>query len=388
MPTDPALAEELVATVRRWVAKDVIPHASAFEHADEFPEAMVAQMKAFGLFGATIPEEHGGLDLDVSTYARLVEELAYGWMSLSGVLNTHTIVANLVKRFGTDEQRAAWLPGMATGEIRGAFSLSEPDAGSDAQALRCKATPDGDEYVVNGTKMWVTNGERARVVALVAKAPEGITCFIIGKEPGPTFEGIRVSRRIDKLGYKGLETVEMAYDGHRIPADTVLGGPDNLGQGMHQVLSSLELGRINIAARAVGVARAAFDAALAYARQRETFGVPIAKHQAIQFKLADMATQLQASRLLVESAARTFEAGGRADVEAGMAKLFCSEAALTIATECMRIHGGMGYTAELPVERYYRDAPLMIIGEGTNEIQRMVIARGLLRRAEAGEPVL
>ena len=300
MPTDPALADELVATVRGWVAKDVIPHASEFEHADEFPEAMVQQMREFGLFGATIPEEHGGLDLDVLTYARLVEELAYGWMSLSGVLNTHTIVANLVKRFGTDEQRAQWLPGMATGEIRGAFSLSEPDAGSDAQALRCKATPDGDEYVVNGTKMWVTNGERAQVVALAAKTPEGITCFIIGKEPGPKFEGISVSRKIDKLGYKGLETVEMAYEGHRIGADTVLGGPDNLGKGMHQILSSLELGRINIAARAVGVARAAFDAALAYAQQRETFGVPIAKHQAIQFKLADMATKLQAAQLLVQ----------------------------------------------------------------------------------------
>jgi alkylation response protein AidB-like acyl-CoA dehydrogenase len=388
MPTDPALAEELVTTVRRWVAKDVIPNATALEHADEFPEAMVAQMREFGLFGATIPEEHGGLDLDVLTYARLVEELAYGWMSLSGVLNTHTIVANLVKRFGTDDQRAQWLPGMATGEIRGAFSLSEPDAGSDTQALRCKAEPDGDEYIVNGTKMWVTNGERAQVVALVAKAPEGITCFIIGKEPGPTFGGIRVSKHIEKLGYKGLETVEMAYDNHRIPADSVLGGPDGLGKGLHQVLSSLELGRINIAARAVGVARAAFDAAMDYAQHRETFGVPIAKHQAIQFKLADMATKLEASRLMVRSAAEKFEAGDRADVEAGMAKLFCSEAALEIATESMRIHGGYGYTSELPVERYYRDAPLMIIGEGTNEIQRMVIARGLLRRAAAGEPVL
>jgi alkylation response protein AidB-like acyl-CoA dehydrogenase len=388
VPTDPALAEELVATVRRWVAKEVIPNASEFEHADEFPEAMVQQMREFGLFGATIPTEHGGLDLDVLTYARLIEELAYGWMSLSGVLNTHTIVATLVERFGTDGQREHWLPQMATGKIRGAFSLSEPDAGSDTQALRCRATPDGGEYIVNGTKMWVTNGERAGVVALVAKAPEGITCFIIGKEPGPVYGGIRVSKRIEKLGYKGLETVEMAYDDHRIPGDSVLGGPDKLGQGIQQVLSSLELGRINIAARAVGVARAAFDAALGYAQQRETFGVPIAKHQAIQFKLADMATTLHAARLMVRSAAEKFEAGERADVEAGMAKLFCSEAALEIATESMRIHGGYGYTSELPVERYFRDAPLMIIGEGTNEIQRIVIARGLLRRAEAGEPVL
>jgi butyryl-CoA dehydrogenase len=388
VPTDPALADELIATIRRWVAKDVIPHASEFEHADEFPEEMVAQMREFGLFGARIPEEHGGLDLDVLTYARLIEELAYGWMSLSGVLNTHTIVADLVKRFGTDEQQAEWLPVMATGEVRGAFSLSEPDSGSDSQALRTKAVPDGDEYIVDGTKMWVTNGERAGVVALAARTPEGITCFIIGKEPGPEFGGIKVSRKIDKLGYKGLETVEMAYDSHRIPASTALGGPDHLGKGMHQILSSLELGRINIAARALGVARAAFDAAMEYAQQRETFGVPIVKHQAIQFKLAEMATKLEASRLLVRSAAEKFEAGERADVEAGMAKLFCSEAAFEIASESMRIHGGMGYTAELPVERYYRDAPLMIIGEGTSEIQKIVIARGLLRRAEAGQPVL
>jgi butyryl-CoA dehydrogenase len=388
MPTDPALADELVDTVRRWVAKDVIPHASEFEHADEFPADMVQQMREFGLFGATIPEEHGGLDLDVLTYARLVEELAYGWMSLSGVLNTHTIVSNLVKRFGTDEQRAHWLPKMASGEIRGAFSLSEPDSGSDSQALRTKAVPDGDEYVVNGTKMWVTNGVRAGVVALAARTPEGITCFIIGKEPGPEYGGIKVSRKIDKLGYKGLETVEMAYVDHRVPADTVLGGPDNLGKGMHQILSSLELGRINIAARAVGVARAAFDAAFGYAQQRETFGVPIVKHQAIAFKLADMATKLQAAKMLVKSAAEKFEAGERADVEAGMAKLFCSETAWELTQESLRIHGGMGYTQELPVERYYRDAPLMIIGEGTSEIQKMVIARGLLARAEAGDPVI
>jgi butyryl-CoA dehydrogenase len=388
MPTDPALADELVDTVRRWVAKDVIPHASDFEHADEFPADMVQQMREFGLFGATIPEEHGGLDLDVVTYARLVEELAYGWMSLSGVLNTHTIVSNLVKRFGTDEQRAHWLPQMASGEIRGAFSLSEPDSGSDSQALRTKAVPDGDEYLLNGTKMWVTNGERAGVVALAARTPEGITCFIFGKEPGPQHGGISVSKTIPKLGYKGLETVEMAYDDHRIPADTVLGGPENLGKGMHQILSSLELGRINIAARAVGVARAAFDAAFEYAQQRETFGVPIVKHQAIAFKLAEMATKLQAAKMLVKSAADKFEAGERADVEAGMAKLFCSETAWELTQESMRIHGGMGYTAELPVERYYRDAPLMIIGEGTSEIQKMVIARGLLARAEAGDPVV
>ncbi len=382
MATDEALADELVGTIRAWVRKDVTPHASELEHADEYPADMVAQMRAFGLFGATIPAEYGGLELDVSTYARIVEELAYGWMTLSGVLNTHMIASNLIKRFGTEDQRSRWLPRLAAGDVRAAFSLSEPDAGSDTQALRAKAVPDGDEYVVNGTKMWVTNGERAGLVALAARTPEGITCFIVEKEPGASFEGIGVSRHIEKLGYKGIETVEMTYTDHRVPAANVLGGDEGLGRGLHFILSSLELGRINIAARAVGVGRAAYDAAFAYAQQRETFGVPIAKHQAIQFKLADMATKLEASRLLVKSAAEKFDRGERADVEAGMAKLFASESAFEIATEAMRVHGGYGYTTEFPVERYYRDAPLMIIGEGTNEIQRIVIARGLLKRAE------
>ncbi len=380
MATDPALADELIDTLRKWVVADVIPVASDFEHADEFPVAMVAQMREFGLFGATIPEAYGGLELDTLTYARVVEELAAGWMSLSGVLNTHMICSNLIKRFGTEEQKRQWLPRMAAGEIRGAFSLSEPDAGSDTKALRCKATPDGDEYIIDGTKMWVTNGQRAGIVALAARTPEGITCFIVEKEPGDRFEGISVSKTIGKLGYKGVETVEMVYEGHRIPAANMLGGQEWLGRGLQLILSSLELGRVNVASRAVGVARAAFEAAISYAQQRETFGVPIAHHQAIQFKLADMATKLEASRLLVHSAARKIDNGERADVEAGMAKLFASETALEVATEAMRIHGGYGYTTELPVERYYRDAPLMIIGEGTNEIQRMVIARGLLSR--------
>ncbi|HVX18175.1 MAG TPA: acyl-CoA dehydrogenase family protein [Acidimicrobiales bacterium] len=380
MPIDAATADDLISTLRRWVSAEVIPNASRFEHADEFPEAMVEQMKAFGLFGSMIPEEYGGLDLDVTTYARVIEELAYGWMSLSGVLNTHMIAATLIRRFGTPEQRERWLPKMATGEWRSAFSLSEPDAGSDTKNIKCRATPDGDDYVIDGTKMWVTNGERANLVALAARAPEGITCFIVEKEPGPSFEGISVSRAIDKLGYKGLETVEVAYDGHRLPAANILGGAESLGHGLRQILSSLELGRINIAARGVGVARAAFDAAMSYAAERETFGVPINQHQAIQFKLAEMGTKLEAARLLTYSAAAKFEAGERADVEAGMAKLFASETAFELATEAMRIHGGYGYTKDFPVERYYRDAPLMIIGEGTNEIQRLVIARGLLRR--------
>ena len=384
--TDQALADELVDTIRDWVRKEVIPNASELEHADEFPTAFVEQMKAFGLFGARIPEEHGGLGLDTYTYARLMEELAYGWMSLSGVLNTHTICANLIYRFGTDEQKAKWLPSMATGERRAAFSLSEPDAGSDTQAIRCKAVPDGDEYVLNGTKMWVTNGERAQLVALAAKTPEGITCFIVEKDPGSSYGGIATSKTIDKLGYKGLETVEMTYVDHKVPAANVLGGEAGLGRGLHFILGSLELGRINIAARAVGVARAAYDAAMRYAHERETFGKPIHAHQAIQFKLADMATKLEASKLLVKSAADKFEAGERADVEAGMAKLFCSETALELATEAMRIHGGYGYTKDFPVERYFRDAPLMIIGEGTNEIQRIVIARGLLSRWAEANP--
>src|SRR3954465_3273585 len=304
--TDPELADELVGTVREWVRKDVIPVASEFEQADRYPEAMVDQMIAFGLFGARIPEEHGGLALDTITYARLMEELSYGWMSLAGVLNTHTIAANLIERFGTDEQRKTHLPRMATGEVRSAFSLSEPDAGSDSQAIRCKATPDGDEYILDGTKMWVTNGERAGLVALAAKTPEGITCFIIEKEPGPSFGGISVWRTIPKLGYKGIETVEVTYAGHRVPRSTVPGGEEGLGKGLHFILGSLELGRINIAARAVGVARAAYDAAMKYSFERETFGVPINKHQAIQFKMADMAPHLEGAKLLVRSAAEKF----------------------------------------------------------------------------------
>jgi alkylation response protein AidB-like acyl-CoA dehydrogenase len=378
--TDPALADELVAAVRTFVAKEVIPVASDLEHADAYPDDLVVHMKDMGLFGSTIPTEYGGLGLDVVTYARIVEEIAFGWMSLTGILNTHMIAATLLKLRGTDEQKQQWLPRMATGELRGCLSLSEPDAGSDTRALRCKATPDGDEYVIDGTKMWVTNGERASIVALAARTPEGITCFIVEKQPGPRSGGISVSKTIGKLGYKGIETVEMSYDGHRVPASWVLGGPDGLGHGLPQILGALELGRVNIAARACGVARASFEAAIAYAQQRETFGAPIARHQAIQFKLADMATKLEAARLLTRSAAERLDAGLRADVEAGMAKLFASETAFENATEAMRIHGGYGYTTDFPVERYYRDAPLMIIGEGTNEIQRLVIARGLLDR--------
>jgi len=378
--TDPEVRREIIETVRRFVAKDVIPVASEFEHEDRFPAELVAQMREMGLFGVTIPEAHGGLGLDLLTYIGVIEELAYGWMSLTGIINTHTMAATLIMVHGTEEQKQRWLPTMATGDRRGALSLSEPDAGSDTRNISCKATPDGDEYVINGTKAWVTNGERAAIVALAARTPEGISAFIVEKESGPAFEGISTSKHVGKLGYKGVETVEMTYVDHRIPAANLIG---DAGRGLPQILSVLEVGRINIASRAVGVARAAFDAALAYAQQRETMGKPIAEHQAIQLKLADMATRLEAARLLTRSAAERRAAGLRCDVEAGMAKLFASETALELSMEAMRIHGGMGYTTEMPVERYYRDAPLMVIGEGTNEIQRLVIARGLLARAHA-----
>jgi alkylation response protein AidB-like acyl-CoA dehydrogenase len=378
--TDPEIRDALIDTVRRFIAREVIPVASEFERADRYPEAIVDAMKALGLFGVTIPEQYGGLGLDLLTYIGVVEELSYGWMSLSGVVNTHTIAASIIVANGTEEQKQRWLPRLATGELRGCLSLSEADAGSDTRNLSCRAVRDGDEYVITGTKMWVTNGERAGIVALAARTDEGISCFIVEKEPGPTSGGIRVSRDIGKLGYRGIETVEMVYDGHRVSADALLGDP---GRGLGYILGALEVGRINIAARAVGLARAAFDASLQYAQERVTMGKPIAQHQAIQFKLADMATKLEAARLLTRGAAERRQAGERADVEAGMAKLFASETAFEIATEAMRIHGAVGYTTELPIERYYRDAPLMLIGEGTNEIQRLVIARGLLSRAES-----
>jgi len=378
--TDPQVRAELVDAVRRWVQRAVLPVASELERTDTFPDALVADMAAMGLFGITIPEADGGLGLDLLTYAGVVEELSAGWMSLSGIINTHHIAAGLLVAHGTTEQRRRWLGRLATGELRGCLSLSEPDAGSDTRNLRCTARRDGDTWVIDGTKTWVTNGERAGLVALAARTEAGITCFMVEKEPGPRCGGITVTRTIDKLGYKGLETVEMHYDAHRVPADAVLGGPDGLGRGLGFILEALEVGRINIAARAVGVARAAFEAAIAYAQRRQTFGKPIAQHQAIQQKLADMGTALTAARLLTEHAARLRQAGARADVEAGMAKLFASETALMVVTEAMRIHGGVGYTTDLPIERLWRDVPLMLIGEGTNEIQRLVIARGLLRR--------
>ena len=382
MATDQALADEMVDAVRSWVDRDVIPNVAEFEQADEFPQAMFNQMCDFGLFGSTIPEEYGGLGLDITTYTRIIEELSRGFMSLAGLLNTHKIGATMIGRFGTDEQRQRFLPRMCDGSFRAAFSLSEPDAGSDTGALRCRAERDGDEWVVNGTKMWVTNGMRSSLVMLLARTPDDrITCFLVEKEPGESFEGITVSRKIDKLGYRGLETVEMSYVDHRVPHANVLGGDEGIGHGREYALSALELGRINVAARAVGVAQAAFDAAMAYSQQRETFGRPIFEHQAIQFKLAEMATKLQAARLMTYDAARRADAGQRVDMEAGMAKLFASEAAFEIASDALRIHGGNGYAQEYAISRVLCDSRILNIFEGAAEIQAQVIARRLLEGA-------
>ncbi len=384
MATDAALADELIATLRSWVDREVIPNVAEFEHADEFPQAMFEQMCEFGLFGATIPAAYGGLGLDATTYARAIEELSRGWMSLAGILNTHKIAATMIYRYGTDEQRSSLLPRMVDGSWRAAFSLSEPDAGSDTRNLRARAVQDGDEWILNGTKMWCTNGMRSSLVMLLARTPDNrLTAFLVEKEPGEAYQGIRVSRKIPKLGYKGLETVEMSYTDHRIPIGAVLGGEAGMGQGLGYALSALELGRINIAARAVGVAQAAFDAAMKYSQERETFGRVIFEHQAIQFMLAEMATKLQAARLMTYDAARKFDAGERVDLEAGMAKLFASEAAVDNSMDAMRIHGGYSYSVEFDVERYFRDSPLMCIGEGTNEIQRIIIAKQLIERNPA-----
>jgi alkylation response protein AidB-like acyl-CoA dehydrogenase len=377
--TPPEVRRELVETVQRFVAREVVPVASHLEHANEYPTALVERMRALGLFGATIPTEFGGLGLDVTTYSMLIEELCVGWMSLSGVLNTHLLLAYMLRTHGTEEQKRRYLPAMATGTHRGALCLTEPHAGSDVQRIRTTAVRCGDVYVVNGSKMFVTNGRYGTLYALVVKTDpnadpphRGMSLFIAEKGPGLT-----VSRDIDKLGYKGVDTCEVVFEDYQVPAANLLGGHE--GHGMQQVMSGLEVGRINIAARAVGVARAAFEAAIRYAQQRETFGKLIAEHQAIQLKLADMATKIEAARLLTRQAAAKKDRDERCDLEAGMAKLFASETCQEVSLEAMRILGGYGYTKEFPVERFYRDAPLMLIGEGTNEIQRLLIARQLLK---------
>jgi alkylation response protein AidB-like acyl-CoA dehydrogenase len=379
---------EIVQTIRDWVEREVYPVASEYEHADEFPAPLVEQMKELGLFGVTIPEEYGGLGLDLTTYALIQVELSRGWMSLSGVLNTHFISAWMIKTFGTDEQRERYLPRMASGELRSAYSMTEPQAGSDVQAIRTRAVRDGDEWVITGQKMWATNGLRAGMMTLLAVTDpaaqprhRGMTAFLLEKEPGRASQrGLEIGSPIKKLGYKGVESVELAFDGFRAPADSVLGGEAGENEGFKYFMGGIELGRVNIAARGVGIATRAFEEAIRYAQEREAFGKPIAQHQAIQLKLAQMATKIEAARLLTLQAAERKDAGERADLESGMAKWFATETAEEVALEAMRIHGGYGYSQEYVVERLYRDAPLLILGEGSNEIQQLVIARRLLER--------
>lgn len=378
--------EAIIKAVREFVEQEVFPVADEMEHRDEFPDKIVEQLKEMGLFGLTIPEEHGGAGMDVMTYALVVSELSRGWMSLSGILNTHFMAAYLLRKHGTDEQKQRWLPRMATGELRAAYSMSEPGAGSDVQAITCRAERRDDHYVVNGTKMWVTNGLRAGLVVLLCKTDpdadppaKGMSLLYVEKEPGAeTFEGITIPPNIAKMGYKGVETTELVFENHRVPVGNLLG--EGEGQGFYQVMDGIEVGRVNVAGRAVGLATRAFEEAITYAQQREAFGKPIAKHQAISFKLAQMGTKLEAARLMLLSAAQKKASGERSDLEAGMAKLFCSEACKEIVEDALRIHGGYGYSAEYTIERLYREAPFLLIGEGTSEIQQMIIGRQLLDR--------
>jgi alkylation response protein AidB-like acyl-CoA dehydrogenase len=379
--------------VRQFVDEQVLPIAGEHDHEDKFPDAVVEQMKELGLFGVTIPDEYGGMGLDLTTYAMIVEELSRGWISVSGIVNTHFIGSYLLMKFGTDEQKERFLPKMATGEIRAAFSLSEPGLGSDVAAISTRAKKDGDQWVINGTKMWVTNGLRAGLVFLLAKSDpdahpphKGMTCFICEKEPGADentgdYKGLTVPPKIKKMGYKGVESTELVFEDYRCPSANVLGGEEaGVNKGFPQMMDALEVGRVNVAARGVGLGQRALELALRYSQERRTFGKPIAQHQAIQFKLAEMGTKVEAARLLTIKAARMKDAGERSDLEAGMAKLFASEAAKEVVEEALRIHGGYGYSKEYEIERLYRDAPLLLIGEGTSEIQKMVIGRTLLKR--------
>ena len=370
----------ILDSVARFLDRDVRPYVRQLEHDDVYPAEMVEKMKALGLFGATIPAEYGGLGLNACTYAKIVEQVSSVWMSLSGIFNSHLIMAAAVQRFGTPAQKAAFLPHFASGELRGGLALTEPDCGTDLQAIRTTARRDGDDYVVNGTKTWISNGIQGRCFALLVKTDpraeprhRGMSLFLAEKGPGFT-----VSRKLEKLGYKGIDSAELVFSDFRIPADRLIGGEE--GHGLQHALGGLELGRINVAARGVGVAQAALDEAVRYSQVRKTFGKPISQHQAIQLKLGEMATQVQAARLLVEHAASAYDRGARCDMEAGMAKLFATEAAVNVSLESMRIHGGYGYSKEFTVERLYRDAPLLVIGEGTNEMQRIIIARQLIAR--------
>ena len=372
---------QIVDLVRDFVRRDVEPVASRYDHEDIYPAELVDTMREMGLFGITIPEEYGGLGMDHVTLAIIFEELSKGWMSVCGPIGTHLLMSSIITDHGTEEQKRCILPRMASGDIRGGLGLTEVEAGSDVQGIRTSAVKDGEEYVLNGHKMFITNAEHGNAYAVLAKTDpdadppyRGMSCFIVRK-PNP---GLSVGQHIDKLGYRGVDTGELIFDECRVGVEDLIGGEE--GRGFHQVMSGLESGRINVAARAVGVATAAFDAAISYAQRRKTFGVPIAEHQAIQLKLAEMGTNIEAARLLTMSAAEKKDAGERVDLAAGMAKLFASEMCGEVAMEAMRIHGGAGYTKDLPIERYYRDAPLMIIGEGTNEMQKLVIARRLLEK--------
>ncbi|HEX7244266.1 MAG TPA: acyl-CoA dehydrogenase family protein [Solirubrobacterales bacterium] len=386
--------QAITEMVRQFADEQIIPNAEHYDHEDSFPEPIVEQMKELGLFGVTIPEEYGGMGLDLTTYAMIVEELSRGWISISGVVNTHFIGSYLLMKFGTEEQKQHFLPKMATGEIRAAFSLSEPETGSDVQGIKATAKKGDDgAWELNGQKMWVTNGLGSDVVFVLmrtdttAEPPyKGMTCFIAEKEAWKEvnegdFKGLNVPPKIKKMGYKGVESTELVFDGYRCPPERVLGGEEaGLGQGFVQMMDALEVGRVNVAARGVGIAQRALELALRYSQERKTFGKEIAKHQAIQFKIADMATQLEAARLLTRKAARMKDAGARSDLEAGMAKLIASETGKFCVEESFRIHGGYGYSKEYEIERLYRDAPLLLIGEGTSEIQRMVIGRKVLER--------
>ncbi|MEU5271537.1 acyl-CoA dehydrogenase family protein [Streptomyces hygroscopicus] len=370
----------MVRTVQDFVDKEVKPVVQELEHANTYPEALIEHMKRLGIYGLAVPEEYGGTPVSTPCYVLITEELARGWMSLAGAMGGHTVVAKLLLHFGTEEQKRRWLPRMATGEIRATMALTEPGGGSDLQAMRTIARKDTDGYVVNGAKTWITNARRSQLIALLCKtdpaaspAHRGISILLV--EHGP---GLTVSRDLPKLGYKGVESCELSFDDFRAPAEALLGGVE--GKGFAQMMKGLETGRLQVAARALGVGRAALEDALAYAQERESFGKPIWKHQAIGNYLADMATSLTAARQLTLYAAREAEAGRRVDMEAGMAKLFASETAMQIALNAVRVHGGYGYSTEFDVERYFRDAPLMIVGEGTNEIQRNVIAGQLVKR--------
>jgi len=364
----------------RFLETEVAPHVRKLDHDDIYPAEIVEKMKEMGLFGCIISEDYGGLGLSTATYARIITRISRTWMSLSGIINSHLIMASAVQRHGTQAQKSLFLPRFATGELRGGIGLTEPDAGTDLQAIRTVARKDGEDYVVNGAKTWITNSGQGNCIALLVKTdPEaqprhrGMSLLLAEKGPG-----FQVTRKLEKLGYRGIDTCELLFTDYHVPADRLIGGVE--GRGLQQILSGLELGRINVAARGVGVAQAALDEATAYSQIRKTFGKPICEHQAIQLKLGEMATRVEAARLLVESAARAYDRGERCDMEAGMAKYFATEAALENATEAMRIHGGYGYSKEYNVERLYRDAPLLTIGEGTNELQRIIIARQLIER--------